>query len=84
VKEFAFKVKESSSNWVAVGMCHKNLVATKNYGFNFSAIGHGAYMVSANGGSWSNIRADQNNSIKVIIFLQRLSSFRRGTSSVFE
>jgi len=46
-------------------MCHKNVVASKHYGFNFSSIGHGAYMVSANGGSWSNIKAEQNNSIKV-------------------
>ncbi len=52
-------------------MCHKNTVISKNYGFNFSAIGHGAYMISANGGSWSSIKADQNNSIKVLIFLFR-------------
>jgi len=67
VKDFAFKIKESTSNWVAVGMCHKNIVSSKFYGFNFSAIGHGAYMVSANGGSWSNIKPEQNNSIKVYL-----------------
>ena len=65
VKDFAFRIKESTSNWVAVGMCHKNIVSSKFYGFNFNAVGHGAYMVSANGGSWSNIKPEQNNSIKV-------------------
>jgi hypothetical protein len=74
IKNFGFKVKESSSNWVAVGMCHKNIVASKSYGFNFSSIGHGAYMVSANGGSWNHTKAEQNNSVKVIVQLFRLSS----------
>lgn len=66
IKEMGFKIKESTSNWVAVGMCHKNLVVSKSYGFNFSNIGHGAYMVSANGGCWSNTQVDQNNGLKVI------------------
>lgn len=66
IKEMAFKINESCSNWVAVGMCHKNIVVSKNYGFNFSAIGHGAYMVSANGGCWNNTKADQNNNLKVV------------------
>lgn len=68
LKSFAFRIKESSSNWVAVGMCHKNVVAGKNYGFNFSAIGHGAYMVSANGGSWSHTKVEHNNSVKAFKF----------------
>ncbi len=54
IKTFAYKVKQSTSNWVAVGMCHKNIVVSKAYGFNFSSIGHGGYLISANGGSWSN------------------------------
>lgn len=79
IKEMAFRIKESHSNWVAVGMCHKNIVKSKNYGFNFSSIGHGAYMVSANGGSWSNIKPEQNNSIKVHIDLSSPSSSRKAT-----
>jgi len=65
IKHFGFRIKESSSNWIAVGMCHKNVVVTKNYGFNFSSIGHGAYMISANGGSWSHSKIEHNNSVKV-------------------
>lgn len=49
-------------------MCHPKVVASKNYGFNFSAIGHGAYMVSANGGSWSHTKAEHNNSVKAFKF----------------
>lgn len=64
VKKLAFKVKECSSNWVAVGVCHHNIVKSKNYGFNFSSIGHGGYLVSANGGVWNHSKADQNNTIK--------------------
>lgn len=65
VRTFYFKIRECHSNWVAVGMCHKNIVVGKNYGFNFSSLGHGAYMVSSNGGSWSNISNDYNNKVKV-------------------
>jgi hypothetical protein len=52
-------------------MCHKNIVVSKNYGFNFSSIGHGAYMISSNGGSWNNTKAEQNNSVKVTVLLFR-------------
>lgn len=68
IKYFGFKIKESSSNWVAVGACHKEVVKSKSYGFNFGSIGHGGYMISANGGSWSNNKAESNNSVKVNIF----------------
>lgn len=53
ITKIAFRIKESSSNWVAVGVCHPKIIAEKNFGFNSSNIGHGAYMVSANGGTWS-------------------------------
>lgn len=68
IKNMAFKIKQCTSNWVAVGMCHKNIVVGKNYGFNFSAIGHGGYMISANGGSWSNTKYEANNCVKVFLF----------------
>jgi hypothetical protein len=68
IKKLAFKIKESSSNWVAVGMCHPKVVTSKNYGFNFSTIGHGAYMISANGGIWSHTKTEHNNSVKAFKF----------------
>ena len=64
-KTLYFKIKECSSNWVAIGMCHKNIVNSKGYAFNFSSLGHGGYMISANGGTWSNSNADYNNKVKV-------------------
>lgn len=67
IKTFHFKIRECSSNWVAVGMCHKDIVVSKGYTFNFSSLGHGGYMVSANGGTWSNTSAEYNNKVKVII-----------------
>lgn len=46
----SFKVKENHSNWLAVGVCYKNAVADSNYNFNYSTLGHGAYLVSCNAG----------------------------------
>lgn len=68
IKTLSFRIKECTSNWVAVGMCHKKMVSNKNYGFNFGGVGHGGYLVSANGGSWSNIKAEFNNTIKSFKF----------------
>ena len=50
-------------------MCHKNTVVSKGYGFNFSSMGHGGYMVSANGGTWSNTSAEHNNKVKVFYLI---------------
>ena len=45
-------MKENSSNWLAVGICYKNAVAESNYNFNYSTLGHGAYLVSCNAGTY--------------------------------
>lgn len=47
----AFHIKESGSNWVAVGLCHKSIVEVNAYQFNYSLLGHGGYMISSNGGN---------------------------------
>lgn len=49
-------------------MCHKNVVVSKGYTFNFSTLGHGGYMISANGGTWSNNNAEFNNKVKAFKF----------------
>jgi hypothetical protein len=67
-KTFSFQVKESKSNWLAIGFCHQSIVEAKGYSFVFGSIGHGAYMISSNGGSWSNHKTDQNNTLKGIKF----------------
>lgn len=78
-EKMAFKIKESSSNWLAFGVCHKNIVASKNYSFMFNSIGHGGYLISSNGGSWSHIKPEFNNAVKVKGVQFRLSSSRRQT-----
>lgn len=78
IKTFHFRIKECNSNWIAVGMCHKNIVVGKNYTFNFSALGHGGYMISANGGTWSNNNAEYNNKVKVCDMICRHLNLQRG------
>ncbi|EGR30748.1 hypothetical protein IMG5_124140 [Ichthyophthirius multifiliis] len=54
--KITFKNKQGNAggnNWIAIGVCHKNIIVEKNYGFNFNALGHGAYLMSSNAGSWS-------------------------------
>jgi hypothetical protein len=49
----------NASNWIAVGMCHLKTIEVNKYAFGFSSVGHGAYMVSSNGG-------------KILIFLKKI------------
>ena len=49
--KFGFRMKEvHTSNWIAVGMCHLKTIENKQFNFGFNNIGHGAYMISSNGG----------------------------------
>lgn len=68
IKVNKYKIIECSGNWIAVGMCHREVVRGYQYGFNYSHTGHGAYMVSSNGGSWSNINQEQNNKVRAFNF----------------
>jgi hypothetical protein len=49
----AFKINSNTSNWLAVGVCYKNIVQANNFQFNYSTLGHGAYLVSCNAGTLS-------------------------------
>ena len=51
-------MKEGNITWLAVGMCQKNKIISNNYSFPFSTLGHGAYMISSNGGTWSSTNQD--------------------------
>lgn len=46
----AFKINQNSSNWLAIGVCYKNIVKSNNFQFNYSSLGHGAFLVSCNAG----------------------------------
>lgn len=37
------------------------MVQSNNYQFNYSTLGHGAYLVSCNAGSWSSVDSTKNN-----------------------
>lgn len=62
------KEVNTSSNWIAIGICHKNIIKSKNFTFSFSTLGHGAYMISSNGGTWSNHQSGFNNVVKAFKF----------------
>lgn len=51
-------------------MCQRNTVVAKNFSFTFSSIGHGGYLVSSNGGSWSSHQAIYNNAVKSFKFIK--------------
>ena len=59
-----------TSNWIAVGAAHRKVVENNSFVFKNGKIGHGAYMVSANGGTWSHINVEFNNKIKSFRFKQ--------------
>jgi hypothetical protein len=82
VKRLTFRIKEASMNWLAVGVCHKNLVQSKNFSFSFNVLGHGAYMVSSNGGSWSDTKSEANNAVKVPLLL--IQSFKFGKGDIIQ
>lgn len=62
-KRFSFRVV-NSSGWVAVGLCHQKAVGLTGYQLDLQAVGHGAYLLSSNGGSWSNFDASFNNVVR--------------------
>jgi hypothetical protein len=59
---------EGAFSWCGVGMCHKNTIIKNDYGFPYSTIGHGSYLISTNGGTWSNIDADKNAIVNTFSF----------------
>ena len=61
-------MKDLVSTWVAVGMCHRDIVVSNNYRFNYGSPGHGAYLISSNGGVWSNTRSEHNNKVSTSNF----------------
>jgi hypothetical protein len=51
MQSVAFKIKENSTNWLAVGICQKSVVVGNGFNFSYSTLGHGAFMISSNGGT---------------------------------
>lgn len=66
IRTLTFAITENDA-WTAFGVCHRKVVESKQYQFEHHNIGHGGYMVSSNGGVWSNIHPSHNNIVKVPI-----------------
>jgi hypothetical protein len=43
-------------SWIGVGMCHLNLIKDVNFQFEYTETGHGNYLISSNGYSWSSLK----------------------------
>lgn len=54
--------------WVGAGICLKNSIQAANYHFNYTNIGHGSYLISTNGYSWSHSVKDFNSAFKTFQF----------------
>jgi len=54
--------------WVGVGICLKNSISAANYHFNYTNIGHGSYLISTNGYSWSHSVKEFNSAFKTFQF----------------
>ncbi|EGR28702.1 synaptobrevin family protein, putative [Ichthyophthirius multifiliis] len=64
--KFALKIKssnQSTNGWIALGVA----LQKKNFGFGLN-VGHGAYLISSNKGSWSHSDANNNNIVKSFDF----------------
>ncbi len=41
------------TGWIGIGVCLKEKIITSGYKFNYENLGHGSYMISSNGYTWS-------------------------------
>ena len=55
-------------SWIGVGICLKEHIATANYQFKYDNIGHGSYLISCNGYSWSHSVKEFNYACKAFNF----------------
>ena len=54
--------------WVAIGLCLRQVVKDAAFKFNYSTIGHGSYMISANGYVWSHTETQVNSKFQSFLF----------------
>lgn len=41
------------ANWIGLGVCLKDRILAVNYAFKYEQLGHGSYLLSNNGYTWS-------------------------------
>jgi hypothetical protein len=54
--------------WVGLGICLRNVIKKSNYHFNYTNTGHGSYLISSNGYSWSHSVKELNSAFKTFQF----------------
>ncbi|CAD8205353.1 unnamed protein product [Paramecium octaurelia] len=67
IYKFGFKVIKYAG-WIGVGVCHREVIVSANYKFNYTNIGHGSYLISNNAYSWSHLQKDLNSAHKSFDF----------------
>jgi hypothetical protein len=55
--------------WIGVGLALKNVVIKNKYKFNHGTIGHGMYMLSGNGYTWSHSEPENNSKFQSFSFI---------------
>lgn len=64
---WGIKIKKFTG-WIGLGICLKNIIKNANYHFNYNNIGHGSYLISSNGYSWSHSVKEFNSASKTFHF----------------
>jgi hypothetical protein len=59
-------VKKKS--WIGVGMCHINTIKNTDFNFEYTEMGHGNYLISSNGYSWSSLKPEFNSHFEPFTF----------------
>ncbi|EAR90775.1 transmembrane protein, putative (macronuclear) [Tetrahymena thermophila SB210] len=65
---WGFKIK-SLIGWIGIGICLSSIIKGFNYHFKYSKIGHGSYLLSGNGYTWSHSKSEQNSQNKSFHFI---------------
>lgn len=54
--------------WVGVGICLRQAICNAQYRFNYTNIGHGSYLISDKGYTWSHSQVEFNSAMKSFQF----------------
>ena len=66
-KAWGIKIKKFGG-WIGIGISLKKQIATANYNFHYTVLGHGSYLISTNGYSWSHSEKEFNSAFKCFTF----------------
>jgi hypothetical protein len=67
-KTWGIRVKKFGG-WIGIGISLHNLIKNANFHFNYTVIGHGSYLISSNGYSWSHSQKEFNSAFKSFTFV---------------